>query len=195
MIRALILTGFICMGTLLRAALPDAVVQACLAPSITDSTVNQTWTIMTAETWENSPMTITETAEASLTAQPGKPHPLEWLTSQITISTPNGDDDSVPLQQTLTIQVTAKGVVPKLTCTINFLDGARLPPCEVITWQGKVAVVSKQKDWYLLALDPAMTVLQTAEQQPRTSIRLPDVTLEKFKSAEGALLIGEGPLR
>lgn len=195
MIRALILTSLLSIASIAGAVLPEAVVEACLAPSITDTTANQTWTLMTADTWNESPIVIAETAEATLNTQPGKPHPLDWLVSEIQISTPNSADENAPLQQMLSIKVTAKGVVPKLTFSINFLDNAVLPPCEVITWEGKVAVVSKQKDWYIVANDPAMTVVQTAEKTPRTSIRFANVTLEKFQSATGAILIGEGPLR
>jgi hypothetical protein len=195
MTRALILMSLLSITPMVCAALPEAVVEACLAPSITDTTANQTWPLMTANTWHESPIVIAETPEATLNTQPGKPHPLDWLVSEIQISTPNSADETTPLKQTLTIKVTAKGVVPKLTFTINFLDNALLPPCEVITWEGKVAVVSQQKDWYILATDPQMTVVQTAEKAPRTSIRFPNMTLEKFNAATGAIIIGEGPLQ
>ena len=176
------------------AALPETVVQACLAPTVLDGVSPQPWVLMTAEAWDTGAMRITESPEASVTAQSCKPHPTEWLTADLRISTPNQQPHTQAFQQTLTIYLKARGVVPSMTCTLNFLDNAVLPPCEIIKWQGKLAIISKQKDWYIVAEDPKMTITQTDEASPKTTLRLPDVVLEKTAAIEAAITIGEGKL-
>ncbi len=177
-----------------RAALPEAVVQACLTPTIHDGVSPQPWALMTAEAWDNGAMRITESAEVSVTAQTCHAHPMDWLTADLRITTPNQQPNPKAFQQTLTLVLRSKGVLPNFTCTLNFLDGAVLPPCEIIKWKGKLAIVSKQKDWYIVAEDPKMTITQTEEATPKTTLRLANVVLEKTATVEASITIGEGAL-
>lgn len=195
MSRAFFIASLCFLATLCKADLPDAVVQACLSPSITESVSNQTWTVMDAKTWDEGAVEVVETPEASLTSRAGNPHPLKWATTEICLSTPAENVSTDALQQTLTVKVKAQGVVPKLTCSINFIDHAKLPPCKVITWQGKLALVSTQNDWYILADHPEITISQTSEATPRTIVRLPNISLEKYASTEASIRVGEGALR
>lgn len=194
MIRAFLILCLATLAVYCRAALPDAVVQACLTPTITDAISSQTWTVMTVDAWDTGAIHITETADAAISSKPGAPHPLDWATTEVSLSTPLDCTDGAAVRQTLTLKLTAKSVVPKLDCTITLLNQAHLPPCEITSWQGKLAIVSKAKDWYIVANDPEMTVTQTDEASPRTTLRRTKLIVEKFKSVEASILVGEGPL-
>lgn len=195
MSRTFLIASFCLLATLCKADLPDAVIHACLSPSITESTSNQTWAVMDAKTWDEGALEIVETQTATLTSRAGNAHPLNWATTEICLATPVESASADALQQTLTLKVKAQGVVPKLTCSINFIDHAKLPPSKVITWQGKLALVSKQNDWYIIAEHPEITISQTSETTPRTIMRLPNLTLEKHASIEASIRVGEGALR
>ncbi|MBQ9693879.1 MAG: hypothetical protein IJV69_03905 [Kiritimatiellae bacterium] len=186
-----LVTGF---AAIVQAALPEAVVQACLAPSITEHVSGQTWQLMTADSWDRGAMRVTETAEGTITSQTTAPHPQGWAETEVAILQSHDSLERPSLEQTLTLTMKAKGIVPKLEATLIFLNQAHLPPCSVTTWQGKLALVAKEKDWYIIADDPAITITQTDEARPRTSIRLPKLTLEKLTSASAAIRVGEGAL-
>jgi hypothetical protein len=186
-----LLIGFVAS---VRAELPDAVVQACLAPSVTEHVSGQTWQLMTATAWERGALRIAETAEATLATQPAAIHPQGWMETEITLVQPHDTAERIATEQTLTLKLKAKGVVPKLEATVIFLNQAKLPPCTIETYQGKLAIVAKAKDWYILAEDPATTVTQTDEAQPRTTMRLQKVALEKLDAAAVSIRVGEGSL-
>ena len=190
----LLLTLLIGLTTALRAELPDAVVQACLAPSVTEHASGLTWQLMTAKAWDRGAVQIRETAEATLTTQSAAAHPQGWMETAITVTQPHDTAERIATEQTLTIKLKAKGVVPKLEATVIFLDQAKLPPCSIVTHQGKLAIVSKAKDWDILADDPAITVTLTDEAQPRTTMRLQKVPLEKLDATEVSIRVGEGQL-
>lgn len=177
-----------------RAALPDAVVQACLAPRIFDATSGQSWTLMTAADWANGAMDIAESAEASTFTQVGKPHPMDWATTALTLTQPNPGAERPESEQRLEITFRAKAVVPEMEIDLWLIDKALLPPCEVIKYQGKLAIVSKQKDWYILAGDSKMTVTQTDESPQKTTLQCPKTTVKKLTTFSASLYVGEGAL-
>jgi hypothetical protein len=179
---------------LARAELPESVIQACLSPSLTEHISGQTWQLMDLTTWDTTSMRITETPDATITAKAATAHPQSWATTEMSITQPNDTDARLATEQTLTIKVTAKNVVPSLSVSFYFLNNATLPPCKVITKNGKLTIVSNQNDWYIIADDPAMTITQTEEAMPKTTLSLSTIKLEKFTSASASIRVGEGPL-
>lgn len=178
----------------LRANLPESVINACLAPGAYEDVSGQQWALMSADTWENAAVRITETPTASITTQDVFPHPQGWLEGEISVIQFADGAEIPPHEQRLSLTLQAKNVVPKVTLSLYFLNGARLPPCAIVTHQGKLTIVSNRKDWYIIAEDPAMTITQTDEEHPRTTLTLPAQTLEKSGRLSASIRVGEGAL-
>ena len=179
---------------LARAELPESVIQACLSPSLTEHVSGQTWQLMDMTTWDTTAVRIIETADASITSKSTTPHPQAWATAEMSITQPHDTETKLAMEQTLTVKVTAKGVVPNLKISFLFLNNVHLPPCKVVTKNGKLTIVSNQNDWYIIADDPNMTITQTEEDAPKTTLSLSAINLEKFTSTSASIRVGEGPL-
>lgn len=190
-----LLLGVLLIGAVaLRAELPESVVKACLAPVIYDCTSYQSWAVMSATQWDNSATQIAELETETISSQRGQPHPLNWAVTEVAIVQPLAGAERPETEQRLTLSVRGKGVLPKLELSLHFIDKAILPPCKVVTHQGKLALVSLQNDWYIIAEDPAMTITQTDEETPRTTLALPEVVIEKAGQIRASILVGEGLL-
>lgn len=176
------------------AALPDSVIEACLAPALCDRTSNIQWQVMTRAQWESAPTRIAETGGRTVAEQDGREQPNGWVRTTVSLSmAPLSEANPRPMQ-TLAIEATPSGVLPATTLDFIFVQAAKLPPYTLRVWQGRPALVADAGDWYIVADNPKTKVIRSEEASPATTLVLEAQRTEKRVPLRAAILVGEGPL-
>lgn len=175
-------------------ALPDAVLEACFSPTLTDHISGKTWQVTSQEQWENSPLAISELGGVTTAKQAGNEHPDGWVKTEVTLVAPPQTATTPCPTQTFTIKALPVGITPKTTLTFTFLNQAQLPPHTVRTWQGFPALVSKANDWYIIAQDAKAVITTTNKAPVKTTLAVPNCSSEKTTPLSQSILVGEGPL-
>ncbi len=178
----------------LHAELPEAVLEACLSPSIYDHSLNQTWTVMTRQVWEEQPLEVVEGEATTTIRLAGTPHPNDWLTTEVEVITPTPTEAQPQPIQTFTVRARSAGVVPIMTLDFTLLNQAKLPPYSVQAWGNRIALVAKAEDWYIIANEPTAKLTQAKTEDKAATLVVPQVILQRTTDAQVSLLIGEGPL-
>lgn len=176
-----------------RAALPEAVLEACLRPTLTEEASGATWHATTRQDWERAPLRVTE-AQNRLTAEAdGAEHPNGWVKTRLTLSQPPQTDAAPRPTQTFTVTATPTGVTPTTTLRFELIKDAPLPPCKATVWGGRPALVADAGDWYVIAANPKARLIRAEGTPPRWTLR-ETLTVDARVPASAAILIGEGPL-
>ncbi len=176
-----------------RAALPDAVLEACLRPTLTEEAFGLSWHATTRQDWERAPLRVTE-AEGRVTAEAdGAEHPNGWVKTRLTLSQPPLTDANPRPTQTFTVTATPTGVTPSTTLRFELLKDAPLPPCKPQAWGGRIALVADAGDWYVIADNPKAQLIRAEGDPVRWTLR-ETRTVDARTPASAAILVGEGPL-
>ena len=150
-----------CAASCLRAALPESVMEACLAPSVREQTSAKRWQVLSRTEWESRPVRISEAGGITTAEQDGAEHPSGWVKTKVRLEMPPQTDETPQPMQTLTVEARATAVLPSLTVDFYLLQQAKLPPYTVTLWHGCPALVAEAGDWYIVAGDPAAKVIKT----------------------------------
>lgn len=178
----------------LAFALPDAVLEACFSPMLTEHTSGKTWQVTSQAKWESSPLDISELGGVTTATQAGNEHPAGWVKTEVILVAPPQTAANPCPMQTFTVKAKPTGIIPKTTLTFTFLDQAILPPYTVRTWQGFPAIVSKANDWYIIAQDKRAVITTTNTDPSKTTLSIPNCSSEKTAPISQAIRVGEGPL-
>lgn len=179
----------------LRAALPDAVRQACFSAAVTERTTGSSWGVSSWETWRGNPMRIREVGEDTIAEQDGTASPAGWATTTVSLLMPRQTEANPQPTQRLTVTVTPTEAIPeKAVFDILLLKDAPLPPCSVKPWGNRIAIVSDASDWYLAADDSKARVSVQEGADRKTTVKLEGLSPKGKAPVSATLLVGEGPL-
>lgn len=181
-------------AALAQAALPAEVLEALLSPTLTDTSLNATWQVMTPEKWFTSPTRVSELGGVTTSVQAGADHPSGWVKTELIVTMPPQTQANPQPTQTLTLKALPLGITPKTTLTFTFLNAAQLPPYTVRTWQGYPALAADAGDWYIIARDKQALINQSHSRPVKTTLSVANRTAEKTAPLSVSLLLGEGPL-
>ncbi len=194
MLRKLSLIGALFCATTAMAILPDAVLDACLSPEVTEHATGKSWTIMTRKAWDNGLLEVSEKGTVTTISCIGKEHPQGWVTTAISVIAPMPTEEHPMPMQTLTVEATAQGILPKMTLDLTLIKQAKLPAYTIQPWGDRMAVVAEAQDWYLIADHPNAKVVQAKNADKQLTIQVPQLIAEGATTVRASLKIGEGPL-
>ncbi len=181
-----------------RAGLPEAILDACLAPSVTEHATGRTWQACTRKAWETRPLRVHERDGLQIAEQDGAEHPSGWVKTTLTLTQKPQSAANPRPTQTFTVTATPTGVLPETTLTIALLKDAPLPPCTVRQWGDRLALVADAGDWYLIAGRPKDTFVQredpAAPGKRRWTLTAENLRAKGQTPVRAAFLIGEGAL-
>lgn len=183
-----------CAASCLRAALPESVMEACLAPSVREQASAKRWQVLSRAEWESRPVRISEAGGITTAEQDGAEHPSGWVKTKVRLEMPPQTDEMPQPMQTLTVEARATAVLPSLTVDFYLLQQAKLPPYTVTLWHGCPALVAEAGDWYIVAGDPAAKVIKTDEPEPKTTLVLEHQRAKQGEAVSASIRVGEGPL-
>ena len=183
-----------CAASWLRAALPESVMEACLAPYVREQASAKRWQLLSRAEWESRPVRISETGGVTTAELEGNEHPSGWVKTTIRLEMPPQTDETPRPMQTLTVEARATSVLPSLTVDFYLLQKALLPPYTVTLWHGCPALVAEAGDWYIIAGDPAAKIIKTDESEPKTTLVLENQRAKQGEAVSASIRVGEGPL-
>ncbi len=194
MLRTIFIVFFALIAMTAVAALPDAVLDACLAPEVTEHATGQSWTILTRKAWDNGLLEVSENAGVTTIRCVGKDHPQGWVTTEVKAVAPNPTEAQPTPMQVLTILATPKGVVPRMTLDITLIKQAKLPPFTIQPWGNRIALVADAKDWYIIAEHPNAKMTQAKTPDKAVTLKVINLVAEGAETVSASIKIGEGPL-
>ncbi len=191
--RAFLLLTALPVAAAVRAELPAAVAEACLAPTLTEQATGKSWAAMSRAKWDSAPVRVHERDGLLIAEMDGAEHPSGWVKTLLTLSQkPQTAAEPRPVQ-TFTVTATPTGVLPRTRLVFDLLKAAPLPPCSVKAWAGRPALVADAGDWYVIAADPKAEIVRAEGTPPRWTLTVRAAT-DGRSPLKASILVGEGPL-
>lgn len=185
-----------CCASTVIAVLPERVEEACFTAEVTEFHSGRSWRLTSWEKWKGvSGMQVTMDEKMLCATLAGAAHPDQWYTTSLMLQSPVLTDFVYQPLQTLTITVKSEGLVEKDKLLVRPIVESPLPPFTIETKAGRLALIAKDKQWYIVIDDPKARVLRDSADESIVTVECEVRVLASRQSLQTKLYVGEGELQ